>query len=216
RHHAVRGGVATQGAGRLASSLNTSKPHLLHLPCAMTAAMNETSDTVPFDQSTMPASIDDWEQPLTELLADLSDTQTALLDVLGRKRDLLAGNDRAGLAAIQPEEERLGTRLSECQQRRQRLLEAAGERGLPTTDLSSLTEAMPEPTRKALRPKIREARSRARILQHQSLTNWVLVQRTLLHLSQMIEIVATGGQKAPTYEKSGPSAAGGVLMDRAV
>ncbi|MEO0529651.1 MAG: flagellar export chaperone FlgN, partial [Planctomycetota bacterium] len=126
----------------------------------MTAAMNETSDTVPFDPSTMPASIDDWEQPLTELLADLSDTQTALLDVLGRKRDLLAGNDRAGLAAIQPEEKRLGTRLSECQLRRQRLLEAAGERGLPTTDLSSLTEAMPEATRKALRPKIREARSR--------------------------------------------------------
>lgn len=182
----------------------------------MTAAMNETNETLPFDAHALPDTIDGWEQPLTQLLSDLSETQTALLDVLGRKRDLLAGNDRAGLAAIQPEEVRLGERLNECQQRRQGLLEAAGERGLPTSDLQSLAEAMPDTARKSLRPKIREARSRARILQHQSLTNWVLVQRTLLHLSQMIEIVATGGQKAPTYEKSGPSASGGVLMDRAV
>lgn len=178
--------------------------------------MNETPNTLPFDAATLPETIEGWEQPLTQLLSDLSETQTALLDMLGRKRDLLAGNDRAGLAAIQPEEAQLAERLNECQQRRQGLLDAAGERGLPTTDLHSLTEAMPNSARKTLRPKIREARSRARILQHQSLTNWVLVQRTLLHLSQMIEIVATGGKKSPTYERKGPSASGGVLMDRAV
>lgn len=164
----------------------------------------------------LPESIDGWEGPLTQLLADLSETQTELLDVLGRKRDLLAGDDRAGLAAIQPEEQRLADRLAECQQRRQSMLSAAGERGLPQRDLKSLADAMPDAARKSLRPKIRDARSRARLLQHQSLTNWVLVQRTLLHLSQMIEIVATGGEKPPTYEKSGPSAAGGVLMDQAV
>ncbi len=164
----------------------------------------------------LPESIDAWEEPLTKLLADLSETQTELLDVLGRKRDLLAGGDRDGLAAIQPEEQRLSERLAECQQRRQGMLEAAGERGTPQPDLRSLANAMPDAARKSLRPKLREAQSRARLLQHQSLTNWVLVQRTLLHLSQMIEIVATGGEKPPTYEKSGPSPAGGVLMDQAV
>jgi len=163
-----------------------------------------------------PETADGWEAPLTELLADLTQTQTELLDVLGRKRDLLATGDRAGLAELQPEEERLAERLTDCQLRRQGLLQAAGESGLPDGDLRSLAEAMPDPTRKSLRPKIRAARSRARLLQHQSLTNWVLVQRTLLHLSQMIEIVATGGEKPPTYQKSGPSASGGVLMDQAV
>lgn len=163
-----------------------------------------------------PDSIEGWEAPLSELLGDLSQTQTELLEVLGRKRDLLVAGDREGLTAIGPEEEQLAARLAECQQRRQSLLESAGERGMPHEDLRSLAEAMPDAARRALRPQIREARSRARLLQHQSLTNWVLVQRTLLHLSQMIEIVATGGQKPPTYEKSGPSASGGVLMDRAV
>jgi len=178
-------------------------------------AMTLTPDAPAFDFSTLPVTTDGWEGPLGQLLADLSDTQTALLDVLGRKRDLLVSGDREGLAAIQPEEESLAQRLVECQQRRQGLLEAAAQRGLPKNDLRSLADAMPDAARKSLRPKIREAQARARLLQHQSLANWVLVQRTLLHLSQLIEIVATGGQKAPTYEKNGPSRAGGVLMDRA-
>lgn len=168
------------------------------------------------DKTTLPESLDAWEEPLTQLLSDLSETQSELLEVLGRKRDLLVSNDRAGLAAIQPEEQRLAERLAECQQRRQGMLSCAGERGLPQDDLRSLADAMPDATRKSLKPKIQEARSRARLLQHQSLTNWVLVQRTLLHLSQMIEIVATGGEKPPTYQKNGPSASGGVLMDQAV
>lgn len=177
--------------------------------------MKPTATPMPTADAT-PDSIDGWEAPLTELLADLSQTQSELLEVLGRKRDLLVAGDREGLAAIGADEERLAGRLADCQQRRQQMLDSASEQGLPHGDLRSLAEAMPDAARRSLRPQIREARSRARLLQHQSLTNWVLVQRTLLHLSQMIEIVATGGQKAPTYEKSGPSASGGVLMDRAV
>ncbi|TWT99364.1 FlgN protein [Botrimarina colliarenosi] len=178
--------------------------------------MTETSDSPRFDTTTFPTTLDGWEGPLSQLLADLSATQTELLDVLGRKRDLLVSGDREGLAAIGPEEQQLSVRLAECQQRRQGMLDAAAERGLPNSDLRSLADELPDATRKVLRPKFREAQNRARLLQHQSLANWVIVQRTLLHLSQMIEIVATGGQKSPTYEKSGPSKAGGVLMDRAV
>lgn len=177
--------------------------------------MTLTPDAPPFDFSTLPATTDGWEGPLGRLLSDLSETQTALLDVLGRKRDLLVSGDREGLAAIQPEEESLAQRLVECQHRRQGLLAAAAERGLPKSNLRSLADAMPDAARESLRPKVREAQAQARLLQHQSLANWVLVQRTLLHLSQLIEIVATGGQKAPTYEKSGPSQAAGVLIDHA-
>jgi hypothetical protein len=58
---------------------------------------------------------------------------------------------------------------------------------------------------------IDEARSRTRLLQHQSLTNWVIIQRTLLHLSQVIEIIATGGRMQPTYDKN---PARGALVDQ--
>jgi hypothetical protein len=43
-----------------------------------------------------------------------------------------------------------------------------------------------------------------------------LVQKALIHLSQLLEIIATGGAFQPTYHKGGPVPAGGALMDRAV
>lgn len=163
-----------------------------------------------------PETIDDWERPLSGLLGELSATQSELLEVLNKKRGFLAKSDQEGLLSLQPEEEKLAERLAACQQRRQELLAMANEQGLPDRDLRTLAGALPEPARKTLRPAIRDAQQKARLVQHQSLTNWVLVQRTLLHLSQMIEIVATGGEKPPTYQKSGQCAAGGALMDRAV
>lgn len=164
----------------------------------------------------LPEGVEGWEAPISELLTELSATQTALLSVLERKRELLVRVDREGLAALEPEERSLADRLAACQRRRRAMLAAAGRLGLPGGNLRLLADAMPDGPRRSLRPRLREAQAQARILQHQCLANWVLVQRTLLHLSQMIEIVATGGQKAPTYEKTGPSKTGGVLMDRAV
>jgi hypothetical protein len=42
------------------------------------------------------------------------------------------------------------------------------------------------------------------------------VQRTMLHLSHMVEIIATGGQLKPTYGKGGATTNSGALMDQAV
>ena len=56
-----------------------------------------------------------------------------------------------------------------------------------------------------MQASIREAANRSQFLQHQSLTNWVVVQRSLLHLSQLIEIIATGGRPKPTYGKGSGS-----------
>jgi hypothetical protein len=53
-----------------------------------------------------------------------------------------------------------------------------------------------------------------RLLQHHSLTNWVLAQRSLLHITQLLEIVATGGRLQPTYGKGASSHARGALVDQ--
>jgi hypothetical protein len=52
-----------------------------------------------------------------------------------------------------------------------------------------------------------------RLLQHHSLTNWVVTQRTLIHLSQMIEIVATGGRMSSTYGRPESVATSGGFVD---
>ncbi|TWT42691.1 flagellar protein FlgN [Botrimarina hoheduenensis] len=156
----------------------------------------------------------DWERLLSGLLEELSGVQTDLLALLAKKRAMLMASDRVGLVALQPEEEKLTQRLSDCQERRAELLAEAGGQGKPKADLRMLAASLEGAAR--LRPALRSAQQRARLVQHHSLANWVLVQRTLLHLSQMVEIVATGGRKPPTYQKKGPAAAGGSLLDHAV
>ncbi len=156
-----------------------------------------------------------WDSQLAKLLTDLLTVQDETLDVLSKKRELLVSADTEGLAALGQQEEKLIERLQQCLGRREELLERAAAEGLPSDSLRSLTQALPKSQRKELPSQMKLAAARSRLLQHHSLTNWVLVQRTLIHLSQMLEILATGGRLQPTYDKGGSVAASGALVDRA-
>ena len=103
---------------------------------------------------------------------------------------------------MQGREAELVGRLQACHERRLALLAPRPAKGLPSANLTSLAAALPSEQRQHLTPQLREASARIRLLQHHSLTNWVLVQRTLLHLAQLLEIIATGGRLKPTYGKN--------------
>jgi hypothetical protein len=109
----------------------------------------------------------------------------------------------------------LTARLERCHERRAELLAQAAGDGLPSDSLRALGSALSKSERKPLDDSIREAAARSRLLQHHSLTNWVLTQRTLLHLAQLLEIIGTGGRTSPTYGKGEPRGASGALMDHA-
>ena len=157
-----------------------------------------------------------WEGELAQLLGDLSQVQEALLKLLTRKRELLVAADSAGLAAIAPDEARLNDALQHCVDRRQQLLDNAAKEGTTAANLRSLAGKLPKSQRQRFDDDLRAAHARSRLLRHHSLTNWVLIQRTLLHLSQLLEIIATGGRLQPTYGEGGSAQTGGVLVDRAV
>jgi hypothetical protein len=160
---------------------------------------------------------DQLESDIAALLAELADVQTALLGLLGEKRQLLATSDHQALTAMAGREQQLIDRLQACHERRQSLLARAEAEGLPADSIDSLSRQLPPESRARMQASIHEAANRSRLLQHQSLTNWVLVQRTLLHLSQLIEIIATGGRLKPTYGNGSDrvAAATGALVDQA-
>ena len=159
---------------------------------------------------------DNWESDIAELLTELSDVQTAILNVLNEKRSLLVGGDHEALAELNGREEQLVTRLQSCHSRRQELLDRAAADGRPADSIRSLSQSLPDDSRQRMQEHIQDTRERSRFLQHQSLTNWVLVQRSLLHLSQLIEIIATGGRMRPTYGNGSDRQNSGALVDRAV
>jgi len=158
---------------------------------------------------------DTYESEIGALLAELADVQSGLLAVLSEKRQLLVAGDVDALSAIGAREQELAVRLQACHDQRQQLLARADADGLPADSIQSLSTQLPDSSRKSVQASIRDAANRTQLLRHQSLTNWVVVQRSLLHLSQMIEIIATGGRPKPTYDKGSGSHSGGALVDRA-
>ncbi|MEX2318040.1 MAG: flagellar protein FlgN [Pirellulales bacterium] len=159
---------------------------------------------------------DNWETDIADLLTELASVQGALLDLLTEKREILASGDHDALVATAQREQVLVDRLTACHQRRQQLLARAAADGLPSDSIRSLSSSLPTESRGRVQSGIEQAAERGRFLQHQCLTNWVLVQRTLIHLSQMIEIIATGGRPMPTYGNGSDRTASGALVDRAV
>jgi hypothetical protein len=141
----------------------------------------------------------DLEAELTDLLGELAAVQDDLLDVLAVKREHLASVDLAGLAATQVREERLAERLKLCQERRSDLLTAARKAGLESDSIGRLVGLAEGGRRGKLSQQAKAASARMRLLRHESLTNWVLAQRALLHVAQLVEIIATGGRLQPTY-----------------
>jgi flagellar biosynthesis/type III secretory pathway chaperone len=156
----------------------------------------------------------DWEQAIGALLSELSAAQDELLDVLKEKRQLLASGNIAGLEEINRREGEVLARLQRCHDERARLLQQAADDGDPASTLRARVNHLPAMQAAPIRQRLDAAESRTRFLQHQCLTNWVLAQQSLVHLSQLIELIATGGQRQPTYSNGAPSCATGTLVDQ--
>ena len=157
-----------------------------------------------------------WESEIASLLGQLSGTQQKLLKLLESKRELLINRDHVGLRELATQEQQLCEELQACHQRRKELLEKAEQAGLPSDSMESLAGSLPGEAGKSLGKTFTESKQQSHLLRHQSISQWVVVQRTLLHLSQLLEIVATGGQGQSTYGREGKSASSGRLMDQAV
>lgn len=157
-----------------------------------------------------------WESELADFLTRLSSVQAETLGVLMRKREAILAHDTAALEAAGEDEGKIVTRLTECLDERRRLLERAGAEGRPSQGLRELAESFPGAKRNGLADQVRQAHHRARLLQHHSVANWILIQRTLLHLAQLLEIIATGGRLQPTYGKETRTQPSGTLVDRAI
>ncbi len=178
--------------------------------------MNKKSDTT-FDQNiTMqsPTAVHSLENNVAQLLTRLTVVQEELLEVLHQKREMMVQCDADGMRALQPREEALNNQLQQLHDRRGELLQHATEQGLRAKTLRQLTAQLPCRDDEELENQAGTVADRMRLLQHQSLTNWVLAQRSLLHVSQLLEIIATGGRFQPTYGKREPVSSSGALVDR--
>lgn len=141
------------------------------------------------------------ESMIADLLEDISNAQQEMLDHLNQKFSALKQRDVKALEAIQTDEEQLLRRLENCQTRRDELIKFANQNELSGNDLTEIAQSLPAEQSSEIKQKIGETHRQTKLLKHQGLTNWILAQRSLVHVTQILEIIATGGRMRPTYEK---------------
>lgn len=157
-----------------------------------------------------------WELELATFMNDLLAVQSETLDMLVQRREMLAKADLDGLVGLGHHEQELVDRLQGCLARREELLDRAKQEGLDSKNIQSLTQSLPPEQRGDAKRQVTEVNAKTRLLKKQTLVNWVITQKALIHLSQMLEIIATRGRGKPTYEKGNQAATGGLLINQEV
>lgn len=153
-------------------------------------------------------------------LEELAAVQDEVLKLLAEKREAIASSQLDRLRQLNEQEEVVQQKMTAMHDRRATILANAGNDGLACENLEELVESVanqsPTDETADLTAEVREAKQRMRLLQHEALTNWVVEQTSLLHVSRLLEIIACGGRLQPTYGKGGSSSRRGTLVDREV
>lgn len=156
------------------------------------------------------------ETEVLTYLEDLSTVQEELLALLVAKRAAISVGDLDQLSELGVREVAVQERMAELQIRRSEILATAQSEGIVCDSLEDLAGSARSEDSPILAREVKEAKQRMRLLQHETLTNWVVEQTSLLHVSRMLEIIACGGRLQPTYGKGGDSQNRGTLVDREV
>ncbi len=154
---------------------------------------------------------------IEELLAALDATQDALSVAYRDKRAAIRVSDAAEIDRLTRLEERLVADFQEELRRREQILQRARQVGLPADSLSSVVGTFDESVQEPLLAQIERVRERAEANRRESWILWIVCKQSLRLFSDMIELIANGGRRAPVYLARPGAVAelstGGALLD---
>ena len=142
------------------------------------------------------------EQQVARLLTDLTDIQSQLLEVLRGKREAVVSRNEQDYRQLLEQEQQIYQSLERVGLERAQLLQQAHENGIQGETLQEVAEHLPQSSKAGLTQRIGKANEMTQTLRFEQLTNWVVDQQCLLYVSQLLEMIATGGRLRPTYAKS--------------
>ena len=155
-----------------------------------------------------------------ELLAELEqfaekliDAEQSLFDVLRRKRAALTSADLDTMAALQAPETEAARRLQELVSWRAGILARALQTGHRCESLTGLVQTLPVEKTGKLRALLKSAQRLARAVREESWTQWVITNRCCNFYGEVLELIAHGGRKSPTYDERSWSHHGGAVLD---
>ena len=151
---------------------------------------------------------------ILEFLNQLIESQNQMLAVLQRKQAILVRPEKEAMAAISSEEEKTLVTMQNTLERREEILTAARLQNVPGETIEQLCEHF-FPRNIEVQKLLNEIKHRTQNIGLLAYTNWTMSRKSLIHLSQILELLETRGEGKATYHpQSRTGSARGVSVDR--
>ncbi|HEV8001046.1 MAG TPA: hypothetical protein VGP63_14265 [Planctomycetaceae bacterium] len=154
---------------------------------------------------------------IEELLVAIDENQAALGSTYRDKRAAIRLANGPEIGRLTKIEETLVAQLQVHVRRREQILQQARQQGLPADSLASVVKTFDEPLREQLLAQIEETRLVTDANRRESWILWIVCKQSLRFFSDVIELIANGGLRAPIYlARPGAVAemsSGGALLD---
>jgi hypothetical protein len=154
---------------------------------------------------------------IEDLLVAIDESQAALGVTYRDKRAAIRQANGPEIGRLTKIEETLVTELQVLVRRREQILQQAQQRGLPANSLTAIVQTFDEPLRTRLLTQIEETRRVTDANRRESWILWIVCKQSLRFFSDVIELIANGGRRAPVYLARPGAVAemstGGALLD---
>jgi flagellar biosynthesis GTPase FlhF len=151
---------------------------------------------------------------IQNFLHQLAEAQEQTIAVLQKKQAILVKPEKEALASISAEEEEMLKELQDVLNRREEIITSARLQNIQGDSIEQLCEHF-FPRNVEVEKLLIEARHRVQRIQLLAFTNWRMSRQSLNHISQILELLETGGQGKTTYHPKPPSdALGSGCVDR--
>jgi hypothetical protein len=136
---------------------------------------------------------------IEDLLVAIDETQAALANTYRDKRAAIRHANGGEIDRLTMIEETLVADLQAHLRSRERILQQARQLGLPADSLSSVVRTFDEPLSERLLAQIEQTQRVADANRRESWILWIVCKQSLRFFSDVIELIANGGRRAPVY-----------------
>lgn len=159
-----------------------------------------------------------WLDDVARFAAVMEATQQELLEALRLKRRALVSGSPEEMQRLVAVAQEAAGRLRQLSVWRGQLLDQAHAEGSQAETLTDVLAESAHPVQEHLRARFAAVQQRFGEAQRESWIQWIIAQRAGLYYTEMLELLAQGGQRAATYQETSEPAAtsGGVVLDAAV
>ena len=150
---------------------------------------------------------------LQDFLSQLVETQEQMLVVLRKKQAILVRPEKEALTQVSAEEKQMLEKMQNALNRREELLTAARLQSIGSDSIEQLCGHF-FPRNVEMQKMLNEVKHRAHQIRLLAYTNWTMSRKSMIHVSQILELLETRGQGKTTYHPRPTDASGGGFVDR--